>query len=108
MRSALFLTRSYDPVRYDGWPNAMPSLADHTAAYLAAQMRRADDVAEAARTRRLTEAGIGSGPGGLKIGEMPRTVVAGLARLGERLWGGQLDRGATRSGMPTELGLIRR
>ena len=71
MRSPLSLPRSSGPVRHDGWPNSMPPLADHTTAYLAQQMRRADEVAEAARVRRLAEAGTGSSPGGPVIGEDP-------------------------------------
>ena len=108
MRSPLSLPRSSGPVRHDGWPSSMPPLADHTTAYLAQQMRRADEVAEAARVRRLAEAGIGSSPGGPVIGEVQRTVGAGLGRLGERLRGTRLGSVGTRSGMPTVLRLIRR
>jgi hypothetical protein len=108
MRSELFLTRSSDPMRYDGWPSAMPSLADHTAAYLAAQMRWADEVTKATRMRRVSEAGIGFDPGMLVIEGMLRAVWAGPVRRVERLWGAQWDRARTRSGIPTALGLVRR
>jgi hypothetical protein len=107
MRSPLSLPRSYDPVRYDGWPSSMPPLADHTTAYLAAQMRRADEVAEAAKVRRLAEVGLGSSPSGLVIWELGRAVRAGLVRLSERLWDARSGRAGTQSGMPAALALIR-
>ena len=85
MRSPLSLPRSSGPVRHDGWPSSMPSLADHTTAYLAAQMRRADEVAEATKARRLTAAGIGAFPGGLAIKAERRTVGARFVCLGVSL-----------------------
>jgi hypothetical protein len=86
----------------------MPPLADHTAAYLAAQMRRADEVAEATGARRLAAAGIGSFPGGLAIKAERRTAGARLVCLGERLRGVWLGRVGRRSGTQTALGLIDR
>ena len=108
MRSPLSLPRSYSPVRHDGWPNFMPPLADHSTAYLAQQMRRADEVAEAGRVRRLAETGIGSSPGEPVMATIQRTVRAGLGRLDDRLRGTRLGSVGTRSGMPTVLRLIRR
>ena len=105
MRSPLSLPRSSGPVRHDGWPSSMPPLADHTAAYLAAQMRRADEVTEAAKVRRLAEAGIGTVPGGLAIKAERRTVGARLVCLGERLRGAWRGRGGRRSSTQTALGL---
>jgi hypothetical protein len=108
MRSPLSLTRSSDSVLSDGWPNAIPPLSDHTAAYLAAQMRRADEVAEASRMRRVSEAGIGADPGMLVIEGILRAVWAGLGRRIERLRGTRWDSARTRSGIPLAQGLVRR
>jgi hypothetical protein len=83
----------------------MPPLADHTAAYLAAQMRRADEVAEAVRARHLAKAGIGSAPGGLVNGVVRRAVRAGLVRLGTRLRGVRPAGVGTRPNATTALGL---
>jgi hypothetical protein len=108
MRSLLSPSHSYGPIREDGWPRFMPPLADHTTAYLAAQIRLADEVAELTSVRRLTEAGIGSSPGSLVMLEMRHTVGAGLVRIGERLWGGGLDSIERQLGRPASLGFFRR
>src|SRR5690242_6612728 len=100
MRSLSSLPRSNDSSPHGGWPSFMPPLAGHTTAYLAAQMRRADEVAEAAKVRRLDEAGIGLSLSGLVIWEMGRAIGAELMRLGERLWGTRFGRVGTQSGMP--------
>jgi hypothetical protein len=108
MRSPLSLPRSYGPTRHDGWPSPMPPLADQTSAYLAARMRREDEVAEAALARHLTEAGIGSSTGELVVQGVRRVIGAGLVRLGERLRGARPAEVATPSGSQTVLGLINR
>ena len=106
MRSPSSLPRSYGPAHHDGWPSPIPPLAGNTAVYLAARMRWADEVAEAAHAQHLAEARIGSSTGGLVIGGVRRAVGARLVRLGQWLRGARPARVGTRSGTPTALGLI--
>jgi hypothetical protein len=108
MHSPLSLPRSSGPVRHDGWPNSLPPLADHTTAYLAQQMRRADEVAEATKVRRLAEAGLDSSAGGPVMARIQRTVRIGLGRVHDGLRGTRLGSVETRSGMPTVRRPIRR
>jgi hypothetical protein len=75
--------RSCDP----GLVIAIPPLADQTAAYMAAQMRRADEIAAAFHERSLVQAGIGSRAREPVIARARRAVGTWLIDLGHQLGG---------------------
>jgi hypothetical protein len=66
---------------------AIPPLADQSAAYVAAQMRRADEVAAVLRERRLAQAELRSSMSAPVINRSRRAVGAWLIGLGCRLGG---------------------